>query len=113
MGSCLEKTDTGLGRLGGVVGGLGFKGHRRKIPERAVAPRRIVEGLDIIEDDKFSVPASGWPRLVKPGFDFDRAPERFHGRVVAAVTGAAHTLYHAMVAKCSRVEVRRVLHTAV
>jgi hypothetical protein len=113
MGSCLEKMDTRLGSFGSVVFCLFFKDHRGKISERTVAPRRIVECLDIIEDDKFSVTACGWDRVVKLSFSFDRAPKRFHRGVVTAVTGAAHTLHHAVAAERGGVDFRRVLHAAV
>jgi hypothetical protein len=80
---------------------------------RAVAPRRVIEGLDIIEDRKFSFSPRGRLGLYEAGFGFKRAPKRFHGGVIVAIAGAAHTTFTTSVGE--NVEVLRIdiLTTAV
>src|SRR5436190_13107325 len=67
-----------------------FKCHRGNASERSVAPRRVVERLDIIEDGKFSLGMGVGLEMVQPGIAFEGAPERFHHRVVVAITWPAH-----------------------
>src|SRR5258706_6347754 len=67
-----------------------FKCHRRNATERGVAPRRVVERLDIIEDGKFSLSSGRWFEYVQLGVALEGAPERFHDRIVVAVAGSAH-----------------------
>ena len=58
-----------------------------------MAPRRVVERLDIIEDGKLCESATGRNRLIELCVAFQAAPERFHRRVVETVSGAAHTAF--------------------
>ena len=74
---------------------LFFEYHRGYIAERAVAPRRVVERLDVIEDGKLSVTAAVWNRLIQSGIGLQGAPERFHRRVVVAIAGPAHAPFDA------------------
>jgi len=74
---------------------LFFEYHRGYIAERAVAPRRVVERLDVIEDGKLSVTATVRNRLIQSGVGLQSAPERFHRRVVVAITSAAHAPFNA------------------
>ena len=46
---------------------LFFEYHRGYVTERAVAPLRVVEGLDVIEDGKLGVVAADWDRLIQSG----------------------------------------------
>ena len=46
---------------------LFFEYHRGYIAERAVAPRRGVERLDVVEDGKLGVVAADWNRLIQSG----------------------------------------------
>ena len=72
-----------------------FEYHREYISERAVASRRVVECLDVIEDGKLSVTATVRNRLIQSGVGLQSAPERFHRRVVVAITSAAHAPFNA------------------
>ena len=63
--------------------------------ERAVAPRRVVERLDVIEDGKLGVAAASGNRGVEPGVGLQGGPKRFHGGVVVAVPGPSHAAFEA------------------
>ena len=52
-----------------------------------MAPSHVIERLDVIEDGKLCVPATGRNRFVQAGVALVGAPERFHGGVVVAVPG--------------------------
>jgi hypothetical protein len=54
MWTCLGKMDAENGSLISLVVSL-FEGHRGNTAERAVAPRSVVERLDVVEDGKFSL----------------------------------------------------------
>ena len=58
-----------------------------------MAPRRVVERLDIVEDGKLSVAGAGRNRRVEPGVCLQGAPKRLHGGVVVAIAGPAHTAF--------------------
>jgi hypothetical protein len=55
-----------------------------------VAPHRVVECFNIVEDGKLSVPASDRHRFLDAGLGLERAPERFHGRIIVAISRPAH-----------------------
>ena len=71
---------------------LFFEYHRGYIAERAVAPRRVVEGLDIVENGKLGLVVIGRDGGRQICFGFQGTPERLHGCIVIAVAGAAHGL---------------------
>jgi hypothetical protein len=58
-----------------------------------VASRGVVDGLDVVEDSKLGVAPAGRYAFVQAGVGLERAPERFHGGVVVAIAGAAHTAF--------------------
>ena len=70
---------------------LFFEYHRGNKTERAVAPRRVVERLEVVEDGKLSVLAAGGSRLIQSGVGLQGAPERFHRGVVVAIAGTPVT----------------------
>ena len=58
-----------------------------------MSPFWIIEGLDVFEDAtgrRFV----GWEYLIAEPFAFQATEEAFHGRVVPAVSFAAHTAFH-------------------
>src|SRR5205085_12308547 len=83
--ACLEKMDSDSGRFAVFFRWLLFEGHRGEIAQRAVAPRRVVERFDVIEDDEFGGTSADGHCGVKTGLGFQRAPKRLHGRIVVAI----------------------------
>jgi hypothetical protein len=55
-----------------------------------VAPRRVVERLDVIEDGKLSVMAAGGNRHIEPAVGLEGAPKGLHRRIIVTVSCAAH-----------------------
>jgi hypothetical protein len=47
-----------------------------------VAPRRVVERLDVIEDGKLSVMAAGGNRHIEPAVGLEGAPKGLHRRII-------------------------------
>lgn len=60
-----------------------------------MAPRRVAERLDVIEDGKLNATAAFWSRLIQSGIGLQGAPERFHRRVVVVIAGPAHAPFNA------------------
>ena len=60
-----------------------------------MAPPRVVERLDIIEDGKLGFAARRQHGLIEPGVRLERAPERFHRSVVVTVSGPTHAAHQA------------------
>src|SRR5271170_4166463 len=59
------------------------------VTQRTVGALAIVEGFDVIEDLSSSL-GSGLEGAAVNQFQFEGAPEAFHGGVVIAVAAAAH-----------------------
>src|SRR4051812_28346467 len=85
--ACFEKTDDEVGVIWLVV--LVFEVNGRKIIQGTVSALAIVEGFDVIEDFGASL-AVGSEVAAIDQFEFESAPEAFHGGVVVAVGFAAH-----------------------
>ena len=76
--------------MDGFFGGhLFFKLEWREVAEGAVAAVRVVEGLDVIEDQQPGGGARGW-HLACKAFGFERGDEAFGQRVVGGIARAAH-----------------------
>ena len=66
-----------------------FELREKKASEGGVAALAVVEDLDEVEDLGSGVPVAGEPAAVDQ-FEFEGAPEAFHGGVAVAVAPAAH-----------------------
>src|SRR5581483_4570761 len=89
-----------------------FKVHRAEMAQGAVQPLTVVEALDVIEDLASRLAAGGELSAVNQ-FQFEGAPEAFHGGVVVAVALAAHRGHQAGPAQCLTVLLAGVLDAPV
>src|SRR6266481_2387411 len=68
---------------------LVFEVHRRLVLQRAVEPAPVVNGFNVFENHT-PQPVLGPVGTLLQSLAFERAPERFHRRVVVAVGFSAH-----------------------
>jgi len=71
----LEKMDSGSGGFDVLFCVLVFERHRGEITQRAVAPRRVIEGFDVVEGGKRGGAPGRWENLFDSRFGFVGAPE--------------------------------------
>src|SRR2546423_12357478 len=67
-----------------------FKVHGGVVTQSAVEAFRIIESLNVIEEGQAGSLMS-LELMLMERFSFESAPEGFHGGVVVAVAGGAHT----------------------
>ena len=85
--ACFDKMDREVEAFGLVV--MEFEVNWRMIIQRAMRALAIVEGFNVIEDVGARLSAGEEVTAVNE-FEFEGAPEAFHGGIVVAVAFATH-----------------------